>query len=233
MNKKPLILVVSLFMVLVLVLTGCAGPAGTTGPAGAQGPAGEKGTTGAQGPAGDRGPAGTTGPAGVQGPVGPAGTAGATGPAGPAGTAGTGGNVTALFSTVNTSLPLWAALGGTAPRMLELAEHFNIMWFAGQAGNWDAVMFEAYRVDETVKANVIVRPARKEALESWSKPAVAAIQQAATSKNITAFVAEYDRAILGCNACHMTMGGGPLGNMSAHKIIRPTSPLYSNINLNP
>lgn len=117
--------------------------------------------------------------------------------------------------------------------MIELTEHFNIMWFAGQAGNWEAVTFEAYRVEETIKANVIVRPARKEALESWSKPAVASIQAAATSKNITAFEAAYDTAVVGCNGCHLNMGGGPLGTMKAYRITRPTSPLYSNINLNP
>lgn len=171
--------------------------------------------------------------------VGCAGPAGPSGPSGPPGPAGTGANgvsaenVTALFNKADTKLALWAAQPGTAPRMLELAEHFNIMWFAAQAGNWDAVTFEAYRVDETIKANVIVRPGRKEALEAWSKPAVESIQQAAKDKNLDAFTKAYDTAITGCNSCHAAMGGGPLANMKAYKITRPTTPMYSNIDLKP
>jgi len=117
--------------------------------------------------------------------------------------------------------------------MIELTDHFNIMWFGAQAGNWDVVMFEAYRVEETIKANVIVRPARKEALEAWSKPTVESIQQAAKDKNLDAFVKAYDTAVAGCNACHLVQGGGPLANMKGFKIVRPTVPLYSNIDLKP
>ncbi|MBI2831169.1 MAG: hypothetical protein HYX79_02820 [Chloroflexi bacterium] len=164
------------------------------------------------------------GPAGTQGPAGP------TGPPGPAGAAA---DVSKLFNEADTKLGLWAAQPGTAPRMLELSTHFNIMWFAAQAGNWDVVTFEAYRVDETVKANVIVRPGRKAALEAWSKPTVATIQQAAKDKNLASFEKAYDTAVAGCNACHTVMGGGPLANMKAYKITRPTAPMFSNIDFKP
>lgn len=216
MLKKILgISLISLILVGVVFFVACAGP---------QGPAG---------PAGPSGPLGQAGPPGPAGPAGPPGTAGPRGPEGPAGPAGKATDVTALFNKANNKLGLWAAQSGTAPRMLLLTEHFNIMWFAAQAGNWDAVNFEAYRVDEAIKANVIVRPARKDALESWAKPTVASIQQAAKDKNLDAFVKAYDTAVAGCNACHLVMGGGPLSNMKAYKITRPTAPMYSNLDLKP
>lgn len=214
--KKMLLFVLPLLLIgLLSALVACQG---ATGPAG---PAGPTGAAGVAGPAGPAGAPGTTGPAGPPGPA---------GPAGPAGKAA---DAAALFNKADTKLGLWAAQSGTAPRMLLLTEHFNIMWFAAQAGNWDAVNFEAYRVDEAIKANVIVRPARKDALEAWSKPTVESIQQAAKDKNLDAFIKAYDTSIAGCNACHLVMGGGPLANMKAYKITRPTTPIYSNIDLKP
>lgn len=213
-NKKLLILSIIL-MLLGAAFSACTGPTGS------------QGATGPIGPAGPQGVAGPPGQAGVSGPAGP------SGPSGPAGPAGKAADITEIFNKADTKLGLWAAQPGTAPRMLELTDHFNIMWFAGQAGNWDVVMFEAYRVEETIKANVIVRPARKAALEAWSKPTVESIQQAAKDKNLDAFVKAYDTSVAGCNACHLVMGGGPLANMKAYKVTRPTVPLYSNIDLKP
>lgn len=231
MKKLSKVVGAGLLLSLMALAAACSGPVGETGPAGTTGAAGPTGVAGPAGPAGDRGPAGPAGVAGTAGVAGPAGATGPAGPAGPAGAAGT--NVTALFNTANTSLALWAAQPGTAPRMIELTENFNVMWFAAQAGNWDVARFKTYRTEETVKANIIVRPARKAALELWSVPNLEALNAAIASKNITAFETAYDKAILGCNTCHATMGGGPLATMSAYKIIRPTVPMYSNIQLTP
>ncbi len=69
----------ALFLVAVLPLSACDGPAGTTGEAGAPGPAGQAGP---QGKNGNDGTTGQQGPAGQTGPAGPQGDAGAPGPAG-------------------------------------------------------------------------------------------------------------------------------------------------------
>ena len=63
-------------------LDSLVGPAGPTGPAGADGPAGPTGPAGADGPAGPTGPAGADGATGPTGPAGADGADGATGPAG-------------------------------------------------------------------------------------------------------------------------------------------------------
>lgn len=102
---------------LLVSMTGCAGPAGT-GISGANvnesghlvlslsnGQTVDAGSV--IGPAGPTGPTGTAGAAGLQGPQGPAGTAGvagpagATGPAGPPGPAGASGNISQAFTSVN------------------------------------------------------------------------------------------------------------------------------------
>lgn len=218
-------------VVLTGVLAACAGPAGSQGLAGPQGIAGATGPQGLQGlqgltgPQGSKGDAGPTGPQGIQGPTGPAGA--------PASTVNIDTAITSKFTTADTTLPLWAVQPGTAPRMLELAQHFNIMWFAAQARNWDVVTFENYRVEETIKANVVTRPKRKDALEDWSKPTVEAIGKAAKDKDLNAFIQAYDSAITGCNFCHKAQGGGPLKTMSAYKITRPAAPAFTNIDLTP
>ncbi|WP_022929969.1 collagen-like protein [Patulibacter americanus] len=67
---------------------GPAGPAGATGPRGADGPAGPSGRAGDPGPAGPRGEAGPAGEPGAPGPRGEAGATGARGPVGPSASAG-------------------------------------------------------------------------------------------------------------------------------------------------
>jgi hypothetical protein len=99
-------LLISMALVLILSLVGCAGSTGTMGIQGPQGPigpqgvqgqrgeAGPQGIQGIQGPEGDRGPAGSDGDDGNDGEdghdgdTGAKGNTGATGPAGPTGAAG-------------------------------------------------------------------------------------------------------------------------------------------------
>lgn len=142
-------------------------------------------------------------------------------------------NVTAAinqrFTTVDRNLPLWAIQAGTAPRMIELTLYFNNMWFGAQAGNWDLARFEAYRSEETVKGIYVTRPARTAAVKAWADPTLAALIKAIEAKNKTAFETAYDTAIAGCNACHVASEGGPLKSLKAFKIVRPTTPIFSNI----
>lgn len=75
MNKLTrLFIPLTIISVILVLLTGCAGPAGL------QGTAGPQGSVGPQGPAG---PQGAAGPQGEQGPVGPEGSQGLQGPPGP------------------------------------------------------------------------------------------------------------------------------------------------------
>lgn len=132
------------------------------------------------------------------------------------------------FSRYSAELPLWRIQAGTAPRMMKLTDHFNVMWFAAQAGNWVLADFEIYRSDETLKAIEVTRPARAAGLRAWWRPALTELRGAATKGDMAAFTQAYDRAIDGCNSCHVASTGGGF-SLKGVKVVRPTTPLFSNL----
>ena len=138
--------------------------------------------------------------------------------------------IDAKFTTYDGNLPLWKIQSGTAPRMVELTIYFNNMWFGAQAGNWDLARFEAYRSEEATKAVYVTRAKRISTLQPWADSALPALIKAIEAKDKAAFEQAYDVAIAGCNGCHAASDGGPLKSMAAFKIVRPTTPLFSNIN---
>lgn len=158
--------------------------------------------------------------------------AGAQGPAGPAGAASSPEDINKAINEkmakYDKNVPLWAIQAGTAVRMRELTESFNLMWYAAQAGNWDLAGFEVYRADGQVKAVAVTRPARVPMLNAWAEPNLKALNDAVKAKGIAAFEKAYDSAIAGCNACHAASEGGGFP-MKSIKVTRPTQPTYSNI----
>lgn len=133
-----------------------------------------------------------------------------------------------LFNTYDKNLSLWRIQPGTAPRMMELTEHFNVMWYAARAGNWEFADFEIYRSDETIKTIPVTRPAREAALNAWWGPAMTELRAAARAKDLGAFTQAYDRAIAGCNSCHVASEGGGF-SLKGVKVIRPTAPVHPNL----
>lgn len=209
---------ISLILATAIFIAACAGPAGQTGPAGTAGPTG------------------SAGPAGPSGPAGPAGTAGPRGPAGPAGKPGKAASPEEMgqlmaekFSKSDRKLALWDIQPGTAAQMIELLHRFNTIWFAGQAGNWDLVMFETHEAEEAVEVLKTTRPSRFPAVDAWAKANLEAIEKAAMAKDKAAFEKAYDDALAGCNGCHIASEGGPLKTLKSIKITRPTAPIYSNM----
>lgn len=132
------------------------------------------------------------------------------------------------FTTFEKGVPLWDIQPGTAPRMREFTESFNLMWFAGQAQNWEFAGFEVYRVGEEVKGILVTRPGRAAALNEWANPNLKALEAAVKAKDKAAFTAAYDNAIAGCNACHAKSQGGGF-EIKAIKVVRPTAPLFPNL----
>jgi hypothetical protein len=132
------------------------------------------------------------------------------------------------FVSYDANLPLWRIQPGTAPRMRELTESFNLMWFAAQSGNWEFAGFERYRADEEVKTIAVTRPARAQMLNDWAEPSLKALEDAIKAKDRLAFEKAYDNAIAGCNACHSVSKGGGFA-IKAIKVTRPAEPLYPNL----
>lgn len=202
---------ISLILATAIFIAACTGPAGQTGQAGATGPAG---------------PAGAAGPAG---PAGPPGTAGPRGPAGPEGPSGKAANVTDIFNKSDRKLALWNIQPGTALQMMELVHRFNTIWYAGQAGNWDLILFELDEADEAVEVLKTTRASRYPAIKAWADANFSAMEKAAQARDKAAFEKAYDDAIAACNGCHMASEGGPLKTLKAIKITRPTAPMFSNM----
>ncbi|MBI4337870.1 MAG: hypothetical protein HY683_08610 [Chloroflexi bacterium] len=134
----------------------------------------------------------------------------------------------AKFTTFEKGVPLWDIQPGTAPRMRELTESFNLMWFAAQAGNWEFAGFEVYRAGEEVKGVLVTRPGRKEAITEWSVPNLKALEEAVKAKDKAVFEKAYDSAVEGCNTCHTKSKGGGF-EMGAIKVTRPAAPLFPNL----
>ena len=172
------------------------------------------------GPQGPAGPTGSPGPAGAQGAAGPA---GASGPSVEA----VAKIIDERFTKVDTKLPLWAIQSGTAGRMREMTESFNLMWFAAQAGNWEFAGFEIYRAGEELNTILVTRPGRAQGMNDWA-PVLKTLEAAAKAKDKAAFEKAYDNAIDGCNACHVASKGGGF-DIKAIKVTRPTAPLYPNL----
>lgn len=212
---------ISLILAAITLFAACAGPAGPSGPAGLAGPEGPRGQAGTAGPSGTTGP---SGPAGTQGPVGPAGPPGKV--ADPAEISKA---IDGRFSKSDRKLALWDIQPGTATQMLELLKRFNTMWFAGQAGNWDLAMFEIHEAEEDVEVLKTTRASRFPAVNAWAEANFMALENAAKAKDKAAFEKAYDDSLAGCNGCHIASEGGPLKSLKSIKIIRPTAPLYSNM----
>ncbi|MBI2865026.1 MAG: DUF11 domain-containing protein [Chloroflexi bacterium] len=132
------------------------------------------------------------------------------------------------FNKYSADQALWRIQPGTAPRMMELTEHFNVMWFAARAGNWEFADFEIYRSDETVKTIPVVRPAREAGMKAWWEPTMKELRAAATAKDLNAFTQAYDKAIAGCNSCHVASTGGGF-SLKGVKVIRPAAPIHPNL----
>lgn len=136
--------------------------------------------------------------------------------------------INAKFNNYSADLAIWRIQAGTAPRMMELTDHFNLMWFAARAGNWTFADFEIYRSDETLKAIEVTRPARAAGLRAWWQPALTELRGAVRAQDLAGFTQAYDRAINGCNSCHVASTGGGI-SLKGVKVIRPTTPLFSNL----
>ncbi|MBI2909542.1 MAG: hypothetical protein HYX92_18010 [Chloroflexi bacterium] len=132
------------------------------------------------------------------------------------------------LNAYSSTLAVWRVQPGTAPQMMALADHFNLMWFAAQAGNWVFTDFEVYRADETLKVIDVTRPARTAGLRAWWQPAEKELRDALKARDLAAFTAAYDRAIAGCNSCHIGSVGGGI-SLKGVKVIRPTTPILSNL----
>lgn len=103
---------------------------------------------------------------------------------------------------------------GTGVLMQELARRFTALFYAARGGNWDLANYQLKEMREVIDINVVTRPTRKDALESFESsslgseenPAAGTLQDAINKKSFLAFKQTFKSAIDGCNGCHQATG---------------------------
>lgn len=103
---------------------------------------------------------------------------------------------------------------GTGVLMQELARRFTGLFYAARAGNWDLANYQLKEMREVIDVNVVTRPKRKDALESFEasslgseeNPEAGTLQDAVNQKSFLAFKQSFKSAIDGCNGCHQASG---------------------------
>jgi hypothetical protein len=116
---------------------------------------------------------------------------------------------------------------GLSTYMMEAAQRFGVMWFAGQQNNWDFAAFEAREAQEVLQHGAVRQnPSRQQGIVAFNtnfmEPLIAAAQAGDPAK----FQASYTSAIQGCNSCHGAQTYGAINKpFSFIKIQTPkTSP---------
>ncbi len=172
------------------------------------------------------GPQGPTGPQGPQGPQGPA------GPAGPSPTSSTFSVTDTQIKTDHSPLTL-AQIANMQPGlgtvMIEYAQRMDNMWFAAQKGNWDMVHYQIGEMLEIQEVGEQTRANRAPMLKAFEDGFLNPLDQAAQSKDLTAFTTAYDKAITGCNACHAGSSSSDFTSYKFVKIQRPTATDFNNV----
>lgn len=118
---------------------------------------------------------------------------------------------------------------GLGTIMLEYDTRFAKAWYSVQANNWDQAQYQLNEMPEVQEAGEYTRPQYATALQGFEKGYLTPISDAIKKKDKAAFEAAYDKAIQGCNACHVGNKGGGLDSMKSIKITRPTAPPTVNV----
>jgi len=110
------------------------------------------------------------------------------------------------------------------------------LWLAGQAGNWDLVIYEVEELGEGFDDVVKYHPthkdapvAPKDAIPRMVTEPLAQLRTVAEKKDVAAFPSAYDSLTEACNNCHKGMVfsfnivGRPTGNPFTNQIFQPQS----------
>lgn len=139
--------------------------------------------------------------------------------------------INSKLNNLDRTLKLWNLQPGLGTVMIEYSSRFANMWFAAQAGNWDMVRYQNLEMREIQEVGENTRPGRAPALKNFEDNLLGPLDDAAGAKDLGAFVAAYDSAITGCNACHVSQTSADFpGSYRFVAIQRPTSPVLPNVN---
>jgi len=97
---------------------------------------------------------------------------------------------------------------GLGAVMMEYSHRFYIVYYAAKAGNWDLAKYELHEMLEVQEVGEATRPANASALKTFEDTYLSKVEESVKAKEWKKFDTAYKKAVVGCNACHSTLGHG-------------------------
>ena len=111
-----------------------------------------------------------------------------------------------------------------------VADRHAMLWFAGQAENWELVDYQIHEMEELIEEIEELHPVYDDVpvarlLGEMTHPAMEALEGALEARDLAAFTSSYDRLTQACNSCHVA------ADREVIQVVRPSSPPLTNLNL--
>ncbi len=91
---------------------------------------------------------------------------------------------------------------GLARVMVEYANRFTTLYYAGKGGNWDMAAYQLEEMRDVQEIAEKTRPARAPMLKAFESSYLDRLADAIKARDETRFEAAFNRAVDGCNVCH-------------------------------
>lgn len=113
-----------------------------------------------------------------------------------------------------------------------VANRHAMLWFAGQAGNWELVDYQIHEMEELIEEIEELHPVYGEVpvaqlLGEMTHPAMEALEAALAARDQGSFTSSFDRLTQACNSCHVA------ADREVILVVRPSSPPITNLSLQP
>lgn len=113
---------------------------------------------------------------------------------------------------------------GLGTVMIEYSQRMAKLWYAAQAKNWNLAHYEILEMREIQETGEVTRPNFAQSLKGFESAYLDPLDQAAQKNDLSAFNTAYDKAVDGCNGCHMATSSKDFPNYKFVKFVKPSAP---------
>ena len=111
-----------------------------------------------------------------------------------------------------------------------VANRHAMLWFAGQAENWELVDYQIHEMEELIEEIEELHPVYDGIpvallLGEMTHPAIDALETAMAAGDRAAFTSSFDRLTQACNSCHVA------ADREVLLVVRPSAPPITNLSL--
>jgi hypothetical protein len=111
-----------------------------------------------------------------------------------------------------------------------VANRHAMLWFAGQAENWELVDYQIHEMEELIEEIEELHPVYDDIpvaqlLGEMTHPAIEALETAMAARDRAAFTSSFDRLTQACNSCHLA------ADREVLLVVRPSSPPITNLSI--